>query len=493
MANLSTLLALSEPSGFWISIIKAFEAVTNNYVLAIIFLTVVIRIIWGIVDTYSKYNQQKMNAIQVKMQPELDKIKAKYEKTPQIMNQKQNEVYRKYYGRSYYTGCLVMLLITALNMVIFFTLFSGLNSMAAYNIDASYNNLKYSYVNSVNIIDEYVMANGGYEDADMQELFRNYQSLGIEIVSAEDGSQSVNLVQYQMDGEDYVLDENGNRVKVSTLYTTDYKTDFGYIDQNVTSSDGQTSTETTVVTSNRYLISLLNRVFPVYQEGEELGSKDIVLIEDYAPALDEDGNALVGENGEAIYEDLYFSTAVQNVCMNYVVEVYDETKDSFLWIENIWLADSPTTQSIISYSTLVSQVGATNLDYGENLIYDAFMNDLADARGRVNGYYILPLLCVVISTLSILLNNLHTKRKNKREGKEVKVAGANKWMQIIVPIILGIFALFYNSVFAIYMLTGQVVSTIILPLQLYIVDKLVNRKKKNDNTTTNTVDYARKF
>ena len=104
MANLSTLLALSEPSGFWISIIKAFEAVTNNYVLAIIFLTVVIRIIWGVVDTYSKYNQQKMNAIQVKMQPELDKIKAKYEKTPQIMNQKQNEVYRKYYGRSYYTG-----------------------------------------------------------------------------------------------------------------------------------------------------------------------------------------------------------------------------------------------------------------------------------------------------------------------------------------------------------------------------------------------------
>ena len=58
MANLSALLAVSEPSAFWITIIKAFEAVTNNYVLAIIFLTVVIRVIWAIVDTFSKHSQQ---------------------------------------------------------------------------------------------------------------------------------------------------------------------------------------------------------------------------------------------------------------------------------------------------------------------------------------------------------------------------------------------------------------------------------------------------
>ena len=94
MANLSALLAVSEPSGFWITIIKAFEAVTNNYVLAIIFLTVVIRVIWAIVDTFSKHSQQKMSIIQSQMQPELDKIKAKYGNSPQQLNQKQNEVYK---------------------------------------------------------------------------------------------------------------------------------------------------------------------------------------------------------------------------------------------------------------------------------------------------------------------------------------------------------------------------------------------------------------
>lgn len=59
MAIISNLLSIAQPSGAWVSIIQAFEAVTNNYVLAIIFLTVVIRLIWAIIDTFSKYSQQK--------------------------------------------------------------------------------------------------------------------------------------------------------------------------------------------------------------------------------------------------------------------------------------------------------------------------------------------------------------------------------------------------------------------------------------------------
>ncbi len=488
MAILSTLLAVSEPTGFWPSIIRAFDAVTNNYVLAIIFLTVVIRIIWGIIDTYSKYNQQKMNAVQQKMQPELEKLKAKYEKTPELLNQKQNEVYKRYYGKSYYTGCLVMLIVMALNLVIFFTLFSGLNTMASFNIDSSYNNLKFSYANTLNVIDDYF--DGNYQDADKLAYFEDYQSLGIVIETLEDSSQTISLVKYQRDGEDFVLDEYGNKVIEEVLNTTEYKTDFGYIETKTNTVDGVTITEEKAITSNDYIISIINTIFPTYGEGEEEGSKEIILIENYQQ-LDEEGNALLDEEGNLVVQDLYLSTAVQEVSMNFVIENYEENKDSFLWIENYWLADSPTVQSIISYDNLVAQIGSENIESGEDIIYNSFMLDLQDARGRVNGYYILPILCVLVSTLSILLNNLYTKRKSKKEGKEpVKQQGAAKWLQIIIPVMLGIFALFYNSVFAIYMLTGQVVSTIILPLQLLIVDKLTNRKKKDD---VQTVDYSRKF
>ena len=68
MANLSNLLSVSQPKGMWISIIQAFEGATKNYVLAIILLTVVIRVVWAIVETFSKYSQQKMAASQAEMQ-----------------------------------------------------------------------------------------------------------------------------------------------------------------------------------------------------------------------------------------------------------------------------------------------------------------------------------------------------------------------------------------------------------------------------------------
>ena len=491
MAILSTLLAVNEPSGFWVTIIRAFEAVTNNYVLAIIFLTVVIRIIWGLIDTYSKYNQQKMNAVQVKMQPELERIKAKYANSPQVLNQKQNEVYRRYYGKSYYTGCFVMLIIMVLNLVIFITLFTGLNSMASYNIDRSYNNLKFDYANAINVIDDYF--DGNYQDQSKYEIFENYQNLGFVYEVDQDNNKTISLVSFQVDGQgQFILGENEQKVIDQVIWESEYKTDFSYVDVTTTTDGTSQTISQKAVTTNDYIISIINKIFPSYEEGEEQGSKEIILIENWHPLTDENGNALTDKQGQTLYQDLYLSTAVQNVCMQFVVEGYDLNKDSFLWIENIWIADSPTIQSIMSYDSLVGQIGSDNVEYGEETVYNAFMPDLQEERDRVNGYYILPILCVLFASLSIILNRFYAKRKNRKEGKDVQVQGGAKWMQIIIPILLGIFALFYNSVFAIYMLTGQVVSTLLLPLQLFIVDKLVDKNKKKEENNT-VVDYSRKF
>ena len=486
MAILSNLLAVSEPTGFWETIIRAFDNVTNNYVLAVIFLTVVIRVVWAIIDTYSKYNQQKMNLIQQKMQPELDKIKAKYEKSPQVMNQKQNEVYRKYMNRGYYSGCLVTFLMMALNLVVFFTLLSGLNSMASYNITSSYNNLKFTYTNTLNVIDEYL---GDYTDQSKLDELADYQSLGIEIYNEED-IQYIALVRYSTNGEEFVLDENGNLQVEEELYRTLYQTDFAKIIETSIENGNNTITSYKAITNNDFIISLVNKLIPVYEEGLE-EDYEIVLLQNI-PVLDDNGEQLYDENQQPLYRDLYLSEVVQLLAMNEVTTVYDIEKDSFLWIENIWLADSPTSQSIMSYQTLSSQ--ASGLEAREEEVYNAFMPNLNELRGRVNGYYILPILCVLVSTLSIVLNNLHTKRKNKKLGKEtVKVKGAMKWMQIAIPVLLGIFALFYNSIFAIYMLTGQIVSTILLPLQLLIIDKLMEKKKDKEDKANNVVEYSRKF
>lgn len=483
MAILSTLLSVSEPSGFWITIIKAFEAVTNNYVLAIIFLTVVIRVIWGLVDIFSKYSQQKMNAMQAKMQPELEKIKAKYANQPQVMQQKQNELYRRNYGRSYYGSCIIMLVVMILNLVIFFTLFAGLNSMAAYKISANYDNLKYNYENCLNVVNEYVVNNydGDYNNPEVKDLFSDYENLEFIVeTNPENGEQNISLVC-----------KNGEQNEV--VYTCKYSTDFSRVDESVTPSEtpeGEQPQEA-IITSNEYIISILNKIFPVYEEGEEIGSKEIVLIENYQPELDAEGNQVVDAEGNPVYKPLYLSQAIQNVAMNRIENVYDANKDSFLWIENIWFADSPFQDSIVDYGTLKSQIGSANIEEGEEQIYNAFMVDLKDAKNRVNGYYILPILCVLVAVLSMYVNTLYNKIKNKKKGiTPVKQNG--KWAQIIIPVLLGIFALFYNSVFAIYMLVSQLVATILTPLQLFIVDKIIDKTKKKEEDKV-TVDYSRKF
>jgi membrane protein insertase Oxa1/YidC/SpoIIIJ len=109
--------------------------------------------------------------------------------------------------------------------------------------------------------------------------------------------------------------------------------------------------------------------------------------------------------------------------------------------------------------------------------------------------------------LSMYLSSLYNKKRNEKKGLPQVKANA-KWTQIILPVVLGIFALFYNSVFAIYILMGQLVSAILLVPQLMLVDYMLDKKDKknknngngNNNIKKNngkeniaTLDYSRKF
>ena len=490
MAILSALLSVSEPSNsFWIIIIKAFEAVTNNYVLAIIFLTVVLRIIWSVVDTFGKHSQRKMTKMQEKIRPELEKLKVKYASQPQVLSQKQNELNRKYMDRSYYVGCFITLLVMVLNMVIFFTLFAGLNTMSAYKISVNYDNLKTNYANCIRVVDNYLEKNSN-DVNEVYDKFVDYQNLAF-IVNKSEQQKTISLIEYKTDeGGNYILDEGGNRL-YNTLHIEVYLEFEDFASSKTEIVDGKE--QTIEIPANQNIVTIIEKIFPTYSEGESEGSKEIIISQ--TPMLDENGQVVTNENGEIVYNNLYLSTAVQNVAMRHVEAEYEHTKESFLWIENIWIADSPTSQSIQSFSSLRGSLGnyiQDGQEENEEKIYNAFMLDLRESKGRANGYYILPILIVLVSVLTIVLNNLIAKRKAKSQGIDKVQTGAMKWMQIIIPILLGIFALFYNSVFAVYMLTGQIISAVIAPLQNLILDKIDQNKQQKEEKKVE-VDYRRKF
>lgn len=467
MAFLSNILAVAQPTGAWVSIIKAFEGAVGNYVLAIILLTVVIRIVWSVVETLNKYSTQKMSAIQSQMQPEMEKLKAKYEKQPQILQQKQNELQQRYLGKSQMGSCFITLIVMALNLVIFFTLFGGLNSMASYKTSYNYDNLKYTYANCLNVADEYF---GDDISADELNKFANAENLKF-VIEGEGESRTIRLVEV-------------NGTNETTLATKAYVYDFSTEESNpnYTGQEGSEEPEKITITSNENIYKLIIKYFPVDAEGNYDQTQDIVVKTE----------TIVGEDGQPVEVKTYLSQAIQTVVMKNIVSEYDNTKESFLWIKNIWIADSPFTSSILSYDSLASQMGKNNVGEKEEQIYNAFMPDLKEERNQTNGYLILPILCVLAGMLTTFITNLYNKHKNKKKGLPPMKRNA-KWAQIIVPVLLGIFALFYNSVFSIYMLTGQVVSALVLPLQLLVVDKIMEKREKKKEESKVTVDYSRKF
>ena len=93
MAFLTGLLSVSEPTGVWETIIKAFESGVGSYILAIVLITLIIKVIWAPIETINKKINKKNMRIQAKIQPEINKIKTKYGADKNLVNQKTQVLY----------------------------------------------------------------------------------------------------------------------------------------------------------------------------------------------------------------------------------------------------------------------------------------------------------------------------------------------------------------------------------------------------------------
>lgn len=475
MAYLNGMLSqITHPKGFWINIITAFEKGVGQYILAVILLTIIIKFVWSFVEVAQKWTSRKQSLSQSKMQPELEALKKKYEKQPQILQQKQNELQKKYLGKSMTGSCIVMLVVLALNLLIFFSLFGSLNAMASYKSATSYDRLKNAYINSINVYDEYLNDGNVLTAEDYDKL--NFSVVTEKITNPDETQTETQFIEMYLG----VPGEEGSQL----LKKIEFKTDFSGGTREVKDKDGNpvyeedgVTPKTETIPSNANVIELLKKYFPVDAEGK------------YDVSQDE----IIKEEGEV---KVYRSEALQNAVMPMIIDTYNENKDSFLWIENIWVADSPFNKSIVSYRGLVNQIGAKNIQEHEETIYNAFMPDLKAEKNRVNGYFILPLLCILAAFGTSELTTWYYKRRNVKKGlPPPQVAG--KFARFFMPMLLGVFALLYNSVFATYMLIGQLVSLALLLPQLIIVDTLIDKseKKKQDKEKAKiiTVDYSRKF
>lgn len=363
MDFLNLMLAVSEPTGMWASIIKWIQSGIGNYALTIIILTIAIKLILLPMDFYQKYITRVNTKKQAKLQPELNKLNARYANNKDLLNQKTMELYKRE-NYNIVGTCVGMLLNLVITMVVFFTLFAGINKMQYYTIEQEYLTLKSTYET---------------------ELKTNY-------------------------ADTELFDENG---------------------------------------------------------------------------------ALQWNKINEIVSD-----EVKAQVNNAVVEKYNEIKTSFLWIKNVWIPDNykpviPDYNQYLKNTNQKANEDAT-IEANNKLAYETVMSPLIQKYdGAWNGYMILPLLSIGVTVLSMLIPTWMEKAKAKKRGQQYVAQANMKGMLIIMPVILGIFTFFYNSVFGLYIVVGAIISLITSPLLTILSDKLEEHKAKKQ-PVYETASYSRK-
>lgn len=368
MDFLTLMLSVSEPSGMWESIIKWIQGGVGNYAITIILLTLLIKVVLLPLDFYQKYITKVNQKKQAILQPEIDKINARYGHNKDLLNQKTMELYKRE-NYNVVGTCVGMLLNLVLTMVVFFTLFAGINKMQYYTIDQEYQTLKDTYVSAV---------------------VENYTGNETDILAT---------------------DENGNK---SFIWTAELP--------------------------------------------EEVKTK----------------------------------------ANDAVLTKYDDIKTDFLWIKNAWIPDNwkaviPDYDGYLKNTDQKAPSDEAQADQAK-LEYNTVMGPLmARYEGRWNGALILPLLAVGFSILSTMLPTWLEKMKAQRHGVQATInMPTNKTMLVIMPIILGIFTLFYNSVFAIYIVTGSIFGLITSPIISMLSDIIESKVVAKQSANVNTVSYSRK-
>ena len=157
---------------------------------------------------------------------------------------------------------------------------------------------------------------------------------------------------------------------------------------------------------------------------------------------------------------------------------YDITANSWLWINNIWSADSGLAPVVLSaskfaaipFDKLTSFFDAETLEIvraaAENSgeVYSQVMAPvIAQYEGVTNGWFILPIL----SGGSLVLQNLIVQGRKKKDAPVVpgQPAAGGMGMTIALAIFSAWICLSYNAVFSLYWLTSNAFAIV---LQLII-------------------------
>ncbi len=166
MANLALVLG-TWPKGMWESLIKIFYNGIGNYVLAIIVLTLVVKLVMLPLDFFQRYKTSSFSRSQAYLKPEIDKLNKRYANNQKLLNDNLNKLYKDNNVKMG-SSCLVIALSLILNVIVMITFWNGMNAVSKYQITEQYNKYKNAYYTSYEIVYQENIDEGKSEEEAIQ-------------------------------------------------------------------------------------------------------------------------------------------------------------------------------------------------------------------------------------------------------------------------------------------------------------------------------------
>ena len=506
-------------SGLWEAIIKWFAGV-GNIGLAIILLTLCLKVVLLPLDFWQRLVTRKMTQQQSVMAPEMEEVKRKYANNTAMLQQKQAEIYKKY-NMNPANSCLSMLVYMVVTMVVFFTLFSGLGNISRSKINYEYYQLQTTYVTQYNLnknatdfdttkfesAEQYatsVAQNAVVKKYDeirqgfltIKNIWRpdNWSSVfpkGGEFLSSTGASFKEYTYSFVPAGEDetqtitYIyLSTNSAELtdQLGNKYVEPY-TDLSNNIYAIKNADSSASNPTTIVIGDKTYNVVYAQVFNTF-ENSGLNLTYYYLSTEKSSTYKDGENTFVMPYAKNNTIFALHSSAPesdpQQVTINGKTYSVDYTKTATTLFNEFAPADQKTA---LKNST----TNLARLQFIDDFeVVTSAINTKYD--GQWNGYLVLIILAGLITYLSSLLSTAGVKTRDNK-GNVIKGAKPNSTMGIVMAVVMIMFTLNYTSAFAIYIITNSLISMLFTFLINLVINKIEDKKYKTD---VKIADYVRR-
>ena len=469
------ILNFSAPGagGWLVQLIAWLVKICSSVAVGVILFTVLLKLVTLPFDYASRASMRKNSLKMEEMRPELEKLQEQYADNKDLYNQKMMALYKKN-GYSMFGSCLptiltLVIFIVAINAFTDYSKFQ--NQTYFHNMASSYNNVVYAGFD-LDSEDRYI-----YRDS-KGKIVVNYENIKADADSQKKVLTTNKENQPITINFDEKLDTNKSSVE-QEYYNVKVWTDNGYIVYNQTyiyNTIEDTTTwlkETFSTSANMLLNSQLKN-----KENNNLTIKVDGEVKTFAEAL----AILEGET-----EDEKAEKFILDIRQTKSAETYRAEQQSFLWVKNIWVTDSPLSHPIESdWSTFKTTHGYTGANI-EAQGYKSLIAKLDYERNAPNGYFILVALTALTSLFMQIVMAKAQKAQMELQTVDGQGAQTQKVMKWIMPIMMAIFAFMYTAAFSLYIVISSIFSIGTTYGINFIVDKKFKKEQAKLGTTTQKI------